>query len=94
MDTVELNMEATTKGNVIAVKIDNHTDKISLFNQLKLHDGNGEWIVPLFFSDNYFSLAPESSKSIEIELPEGFSGELYLELTGWNNRTTKSAIVL
>lgn len=85
MQQAELRLNATVSANVIRVTIENKSGVVSFFNQLKLHDGSGSWIVPVFYSDNYFSILPGGTKVIQIELNSKFEGKtLQLELSGWN----------
>ena len=65
------------------VEIKNSTSNIALMIRLKLLDKNNERILPVFWSDNYFSLLPYETKNIifdfnlEAEIP-------HLVLEGWN----------
>ncbi|MDA3817907.1 MAG: beta galactosidase jelly roll domain-containing protein [Prolixibacteraceae bacterium] len=84
--TINAQMISETR---IEVELNNSSDVVSMFNQLKLHDSEGEWIIPAFYSDNYFSMAPGGRKTIDIELPKNSKGDLWLEISGFNT-TTKS----
>lgn len=86
MKPSELGLSTTRTGSTIQVKIENRTETIALFNQLKLHDGSGNWIVPAYYSDNYFSILPRETKILQIKLnSEVGSKPLQLELSGWNS---------
>lgn len=86
MKPSELGLSTTRTGSTIQVKIENRTETIALFNQLKLHDGSGNWIVPAYYSDNYFSILPRETKILQIKLnSEVDSKPLQLELSGWNS---------
>jgi exo-1,4-beta-D-glucosaminidase len=91
MKPMELGLTATVSESTVHVKIENKTDTISLFNQLKLHDGSGNWIVAALYSDNYFSILPGETTTIQIEV-NSKANSLQLELSGWNTKTQKLSL--
>jgi len=90
LEVVALQMTPTTSSNgdeiTIKVKIRNPQTTIAFFNELKLKDGNGEIIVPAFFSDNYFSLLPDEERTIDVRFPSSAlkGKKAWLSLSGWN----------
>lgn len=78
------------KGAGFSVRVKNETNQVALAIRLKLIDpATGLTVLPLVYSDNYFSLTPNSEKTIRIdlepdmELPEGTK----LVVEGWNIQT-------
>jgi len=56
------------KNGRITVDLKNPTPGMALMVRIKLVDAaTGEALLPVIYSDNYFSLAPEESKRIEID---------------------------
>jgi len=69
------------RGNTIEIK--NPAANIALMLRLKLIDKKNERILPVFWSDNYFSLLPYETKNITFEYDTGAEiSRLILE--GWN----------
>ena len=70
---------------VAKVTITNVSDNIAFQNVLKLKDGKGEIIYPVFWSDNYISLLPAESKTITCTIEKDlFPAEAVIEISGWN----------
>ncbi len=51
------------------VRIKNTSDKISFFTQVRLMDKEGAVLPETFCSDNFFSLLPDESRNVTIEVP-------------------------
>jgi hypothetical protein len=68
------------------VTLTNDGDVPALMLRLKLvSKSTGEMLLPVIYSDNYFSLMPGESREIAIEAaPEDLSGTTGLEVTGFN----------
>ena len=64
----------------------NNGDVPALMLRLKLVSGrDGEMVLPVIYSDNYFSLMPGESREIGIQAaPEDLRGKVGLEVTGFN----------
>ena len=64
----------------------NDGDVPALMLRLKLVSGrDGERVLPVIYSDNYFSLMPGESRTIDIQAaPEDLRGKAGLEVTGFN----------
>jgi len=85
LKTVELDVSVSRiSTSKIEVKTENTSGVVSMFNQLKVHDKNGKWLIPSFYTDNYFSLAPGSQKTIIIDLAETDNENIWLEISGFN----------
>ena len=85
-----LKMSATagTAGEMtkITLKLINPDKVVSLANKLTLLDAaSKQRILPAYFSDNYISLLPGETRSVEIEYPAGADkGRAELAIRGWN----------
>ena len=68
------------------VTLTNNGDIPALMLRLKLVSGpSGEMVLPVIYTDNYFSLMPGESREICIEAaPEDLRGKVGLEVTGFN----------
>ena len=67
-------------------KLTNHGDVPALMLRLKLvSKSTGEMVLPVLYTDNYFSLMPGETREIGIEAaPEDLCGKAGLEVTGFN----------
>ena len=70
----------------LEVTLQNPSKSIALMAHVQLRRKSGERVLPVFYSDNYVSLAPGASKTITIEAAESdFSGEdALIVVDGWN----------
>jgi beta-mannosidase len=90
MPTVKLAVQATSHVNgdntVLDVTISNPTPNIALMTHLQLHQSaNGKRVLPVFYSDNYLSLAPGESRSVTVEAAtKNIAGEPLLLVDGYN----------
>ena len=68
------------------VTLTNHGDVPTLMLRLKLVSGSAkEMVLPVLYTDNYFSLMPGESRTVEIEAaPEDIRGKAGMEITGFN----------
>ena len=66
----ELDITIEQEKNSIKVKVRNISNSLSFFTQLKLQDQTGKSISPTFYSDNFFNLLPDESKTIVLTLPD------------------------
>jgi len=56
-----------------------------LQNKLTLVNADGSRILPAYYSDNYVSLLPGESKTVEIEFPaSAANGQPQVKLRGWS----------
>jgi hypothetical protein len=77
-----------TTGDVAKVKVQltNTGSVVSLANKLTLIAAKDKTrILPAYFSDNYISLLPGESRSVEIDYPAGtVQGGAEIAVRGWN----------
>ena len=68
------------------VTLTNNGSVPALMLRLKLvSKSTGEMILPVIYSDNYFSLMPGESRTVDIEAaPEDIRGKVGLEVSGFN----------
>ena len=68
------------------VTLTNDGDVPALMLRLKLvSKSTGERVLPVLYSDNYFSLMPGETRIVDIQAaPEDFRGKAGLEITGFN----------
>ena len=81
---VELAVEAGNRGAHISVTVANPTDQLAFFIRVRVVGDAGEEILPVYWSDNYFSLLPGESKALRAELPGGATGRRQVVVDGWN----------
>ena len=100
MPVVKLATKASTRTKGEKVFIDvtlrNPSKKIALMTHLQLHRGKtGERVLPVYYSDNYISLAPKEEKKITIEADaDNLKGEKPLVLVdGWNIKVSSSTYI-
>ncbi len=74
------------KDRNFTVDLENPNASIVLMARLKLVDvATGKLVAPVLYSDNYFSLVPHETRSIEINLKNvQMKGAVKLVLEGWN----------
>jgi mannosylglycoprotein endo-beta-mannosidase len=72
LPTVTLDADATARiegGNtLLTVTLHNNTSHVALLSHLQLHQKkSGKRVLPVFYSDNYFSMTPGESTTVTIE---------------------------
>jgi len=74
-DTIKVKIQLTNSGSVV-----------SLANKLTLLESKGKnRILPAYFSDNYLSLLPGETRTIEVEYPAAATqGNAEIAVRGWN----------
>ena len=79
---------STTVGDTVKVTIQltNPASIVSLENKLTLlNAGDKQRILPAYYSDNYVSLLPGESRTIQVEYPSAAAhGPAQIALRGWN----------
>jgi hypothetical protein len=75
------------------VTLHNPTQSVALLAHVQLRRKSGERVLPVFYSDNYVSLVPGETKTIEVEAAvSDFNGEdPLLAVDGWNARAAPAA---
>lgn len=71
---------------VISVTLKTTPSTFAFFVRLSLKDEEGELLRPVFWQDNYFTLAPGDERTIQCVVPDTitYSGEVTLNVSGWN----------
>jgi Exo-beta-D-glucosaminidase Ig-fold domain len=70
----------------LALTFENPSSSFAVMAHVQLRRHSGERILPVYYSDNYFSLAPKEKKSITIEAPEEDfeQNQETIAVDGWN----------
>lgn len=90
MERVQLNAKAAVHDEngrrTITVRLENPTRHVALMTHLQLRRASGERVLPVFYSDNYVTLAPGEARTLTVEAAvSDFQGEAALLLAdGWN----------
>jgi hypothetical protein len=84
--TVEMPKENAAGQRRLRVILHNPTKSIALMAHVQLRRKSGARVLPVFYRDNYVSLVPGETKSIEVEAAaKDFKGEASLIVVdGWN----------
>jgi hypothetical protein len=86
--TLEAKAELKDEGGKrqLTVTLHNPTASIALMAHLQLRRRSGERVLPVYYDDNYISLAPNETRTITIEAAlSDFNGEdALVVLDGWN----------
>lgn len=72
---------------LVRVTLRNTGRRIAFFNQLHLLDNQGSPVRPTFYTDNFFTLMPGASRTVEIETASEAAATAQLKVSGWNTRT-------
>ena len=90
MPMVTLDVHAKEKNSggerAITVTLHNPTQHIALMAHVQLRRASGERVLPVYYSDNYVSLAPDEARTIEIHAAASdFDGQkATIAVDGWN----------
>ena len=69
----------------IRVTLTNAGSYLAFFVRVRiLRVSDGEEILPAYWSDNYFSLLPDESKVLEVDVGAGLATGLQVAVDGWN----------
>lgn len=70
----------------VEVKLENAPAAVAFFTRLSLKDAQGELITPVFWEDNYLSLAPGETRMVKCSIPRSVrvSAPVILSVSGWN----------
>ena len=80
---VQMNTIRTAEGYVVTLT--NNSDVISYQNILSIEDGNGEVIVPAYWSDNFVTVLPGEVKTITCKV----SKDGTIEAQTWNTEMAR-----
>jgi|GEM_PF-71664 len=82
---VTLQGRIKTTGNLVTVHLNNTSVHPALMIRLTLRDSKtGERILPVFYSDNYFTLLPGDPRVVTIESPKPLPANISVTVHGWN----------
>jgi hypothetical protein len=74
----------TRRGTLVTVKVSNPSKTPALEIRLTLRDAKtGQRVLPVYYEDNYFSLLPGESKSVQIETRDSVKN-VRVTTDGWN----------
>jgi hypothetical protein len=85
--SAEASQSRSDENHKLSVQINNPTTTVALAIRLKVQRANsGGRVLPVFYSDNYFSLVPGESKTVSVEFAdENLAGETPILIAeGWN----------
>jgi hypothetical protein len=86
--TLEAKAERKDEGGrrLVTVSLHNPTASIALMTHLQLRRRSGERVLPVYYDDNYVSLAPNETRTITIESDlKNFNGDdALVTFDGWN----------
>ncbi|WP_346316416.1 sugar-binding domain-containing protein [Chitinophaga sp. YIM B06452] len=85
--------EVRGKKMFVKVTVANPSDALSFFTRLRLERPGGRSVMPVFYSDNFFSLLPGEKKYVDIEIPEGIDQQnLTLVTEAFNSKEVRTAL--
>ncbi|MGH9589310.1 MAG: glycosyl hydrolase 2 galactose-binding domain-containing protein [Terracidiphilus sp.] len=88
MVTLDVHAKEKNSGGerTIAVTLHNPTRHIALMAHVQLRRASGERVLPVYYSDNYVSLPPDETRTIEIHAAASdFDGQnAAIAVDGWN----------
>lgn len=74
--------------NKVIINISNPANETAFFIRLKINNQDQELVLPVFFTENYFTLLPGENRQVELDLStagnKNESDELKLVVEGWN----------
>jgi hypothetical protein len=76
----------------VNVKLNNESNSLAFFTQLKLQNQSGGNIAPAFYSDNFFNLLPGESKKVTIEVTSEGNDNIKLVTDAFNVTQTNIAL--
>jgi exo-1,4-beta-D-glucosaminidase len=82
-----------TRGDGVRVELENVTDRLAFFVQLRLVDASGADVLPVVWNDNYVSLLPGDARTLRAVVPRGgvLPEDVRVELRGINVPTVNVA---
>ena len=88
--STDLSANQSVEGHrlLLKIQVSNPSNSIAFFNRLRLLDGNGKLIIPVFYTDNYFNLLPGESKQItaSISFDDIIGNRVQLSVESWNSQ--------
>jgi exo-1,4-beta-D-glucosaminidase len=83
----ELEITKKYDKNRVELIIKNKTNKIAFFIDIKVLNENGELLVPVTLSDNYFSILPDGEKKVDFNIYD--NRKIIVVIEGWNTNALK-----
>lgn len=81
---LSVNCRKLTKGKALVMLNNPEDAPVAFFNRVSVIDSKtGERLLPSFYSDNYVTVLPGSSKKIIIDYPE-MASDIAVSISGWN----------
>lgn len=74
-------------GLFVTFQLKNQSEVIALLHRLALKDSTGNLVKPVFWSDNYLTLAPNETRIVTCHIPKTLAdgNKLKVEYYGWNS---------
>lgn len=84
--TVDATLKQQGDSTMVEVKLGNVPSVLAFFVRLSLKDAQGELITPVFWQDNYLSLAPGETRTVQCTIPQSvkLTSPVTLAVSGWN----------
>lgn len=83
LPVTEVAVTATATAEGVEVVLTNPTDRLAFFLRVRVVR-EGEEVLPVYWSDNYFSLLPGESKHLKVNHTAGGQAGLCMQVEGWN----------
>jgi exo-1,4-beta-D-glucosaminidase len=74
---------------VVAVELENTSGALAFQVHADMRTPEGGLVAPVFWSDNWIELAPGEKQTLTAEVPAAITGELHVQVAGWNVQETK-----
>ena len=84
--TVDATVRQEDENVSVVVTMENAPSALAFFTRLSLKNEQGELLCPVFWEDNYISLAPGEKRTLKCLVPRSVapSGDVTLTVSGWN----------
>jgi hypothetical protein len=80
--TVSVNKNEPGSKSLFKITVSNPSKGLAFFTELKLLDAQGNIVIPVYYSDNFFSLLPGETKTVTAEIPTRYKKEKLKLVTG------------
>jgi len=90
--TITARAAARRAESFVTVSLLNKGTQPALAAKLTAVDEHGKRTLPVYYSDNYVSLLPGASKTVEIRCPSAGAHCAQIELRGWNVQPTTATV--
>jgi hypothetical protein len=71
-------------GTSVTVTLTNPNAAPVVYAKITMLDGQGERVLPVYYSDNYVTLLPQESRVIDVTCPRGLRACSRVAVRGWN----------